>query len=357
MNDFEDDAANAEQWRAVLARDAAADGAFVFAVRTTRIYCRPSCPARRPKRTNVQFFKAPAAARDAGYRACRRCRPDEPPVRTALVQRLCRLIDEAPSPPSLAALAAHAGLSAFHVQRVFRQTVGVTPRAYAAARRAQRVRNELGAGASVTAAMHRAGYGSSGRFYAEADARLGMLPKSVRSGGAGEQVDYTIAPCSLGKVLVATTQRGIVAILLGDDDRGLEDELAQRLPRAERRRSDRSFAARLARVIAFVDGERADPGLPLDVRGTAFQQRVWECLLRIPRGSTTNYTAIARELGLPRGARAVARAVATNALAIVVPCHRVVRSDGELAGYRWGVPRKRALLAREGAARQDASPE
>lgn len=346
-------ASDAVRWRAVVARDGAADGTFVFAVRTTGVYCRPACPARRPLRANVAFFADGVAARAAGFRACKRCAPDaarSPDAeRRALVVQVCRWLDEAERTPTLAALAQRTGYSPFHLQRTFRALVGTTPRAYAAARRAERLRAQLAGGAPVTAAMHRAGYGSTSRLHADAERVLGMQPNRARRGGVGEGIDYHTAACSLGRVLVAATERGLCAVLLGDNDGSLVDELAQRFPQAERRRGDATFAARVRAVVAFVDGEAGDPQLPLDVRGTAFQQRVWQALTRIPRGRTIDYAGLAAELGLPRAARAVAAACAANPLAVLVPCHRVVRGDGALAGYRWGLARKQALLAREGA--------
>lgn len=343
------------RWRAVVAREAAADGTFVFAVCTTGVYCRPSCGARRPRREHVRFFAEPAAARASGFRACRRCRPDAPwsdaAARTALVAAVCRWLDRAGAPLPLAELARRAGYSPFHLQRTFRAAVGVTPRAYAAARRAERLRRELAAGRPVTAALHRAGYGSTSRLHADGERSLGMLPSRARSGGDGERIEHAIVPCRLGQALVAATARGVCAVLLGDRGRtaaaALRADLARRFPRADLRAGDRAFAARVAHVVACIDGERTDPGLPLDVRGTAFQQRVWQALRRIPAGCTVAYADIARAVGAPRSVRAVARAIGDNPLAVVVPCHRVRRADGALAGYRWGLDRKRALLARE----------
>jgi AraC family transcriptional regulator of adaptative response/methylated-DNA-[protein]-cysteine methyltransferase len=348
-----DAATAAVRWRAVLARDGAADGTFVFAVRTTGVYCRPSCPARRPLRANVAFFADGAAARAAGFRACKRCAPDaanSPDAeRRALVVQVCRWLDDAERPPSLAELAWRSGYSPFHLQRTFRAIVGATPRAYAATRRAERLRAALADGVPVTAAMGRAGYGSSSRLHAAAERVLGMQPKRARRGGDGERIEFHTAACALGRVLVAATALGVCAVLLGDDDATLVEELAERFPRAERVAGDRAFAARMRAVLAVVDGDGSDPKLPFDVRGTAFQQRVWQVLTRIPRGRTIDYAGLAAELGMPRGARAVAAACAANPIAVLVPCHRVVRGDGALAGYRWGLARKRALLAREGA--------
>jgi AraC family transcriptional regulator of adaptative response/methylated-DNA-[protein]-cysteine methyltransferase len=338
---------------AVAARDPAADGTFVFAVKTTGVYCRPSCGARRPRPENVAFFADAAAARAAGFRACRRCRPDaatsDHAQRTKLVAEVCRWIDASASPPRLAELAARAGYSAFHLQRVFVATIGVSPRAYATARRAERLRSELAAGRSVTAAMHRAGYGSTSRLHRDAERALGMLPKRARAGGAGERIEFATAACSLGVAIVAATARGVCAIFLGDDAAQLQKDLRTRFPRAELVRGDVAFRVRVAGAIACVDGDARAPELPLDLHGTAFQQRVWRELRRIPAGSTASYTELAARLGSPRGARAVGKACGDNPVAVVVPCHRVVRGDGALAGYRWGLPIKRALLARERA--------
>lgn len=337
-----------------MTRDTTADGTFVFAVCTTGVFCRPSCPARRPLRANVAFFADAATARAAGFRACKRCAPEAATSpadeRRALVVQICRWLDDAERPPTLAELARRAGYSPFHLQRTFRAIVGTTPRAYAAARRVERLRTQLAGGASVTTAMGRAGYGSSSRLHADAERGLGMQPKRARRGGDGERIEYHTAACSLGRVLVAATARGVCAVLLGDDDEALVDELAERFPRAERGVGDASFAARMRAVLACVDGDGPAPELPFDVRGTVFQQRVWQTLRRIPRGRTVDYAELAAQLGMPRGARAVAAACAANPIAVLVPCHRVVRGDGELAGYRWGLARKRALLAREGAA-------
>lgn len=333
-------------------RDPAADGAFVFAVRTTGVYCRPSCGARRPRRENVAFFADGAAARAAGHRACKRCAPDAPHAdraqRTRLLATVCGWLDAAESPPRLRELAARAGYSPFHLQRLFRAEFGVSPRVYAQARRAERLRGELAAGRSVTAAMQRVGYGSSSRLHHAAERALGMQPRRVRDGGLGERIEFVVAPCALGKALVAATARGLCAILLGDDAAALQADLRRRFPRAELQAGDRAFRERVRDVVACLDGSKASPGLPLDLRGTLFQLRVWQELQRIPAGATADYTAIAKRLGMPRGARAVAKACGDNPVAVVVPCHRVVRKGGDLAGYRWGLERKRALLQREG---------
>lgn len=342
------------RWAAVVARDPAADGAFVLGVRTTGIYCRPSCPARRPKRENVAFYPDPAAARAAGLRACLRCEPDAEPERRVGAQAVAaaaRLIeaavaDEAP-PPALEALAARAGYAPHHFHRMFRRAVGVTPGAYARALRARRAEAGLAAGASVTDSIQAAGYGSPSRFYAEAGARLGMAPSVRRDGGRGETIRHAAAETSLGRLLVAATERGICAIQFGDGDASLEAWLRRRFPRAEILPADPAFAATVEAVVALIERPGADCALPLDLRGTAFQERVWAALQAIPPGRTASYAEIAAAVGRPGAARGVASACAANALAVAVPCHRVIHADGSISGYRWGVARKAALLERE----------
>lgn len=339
-----------DRWRAVLGRDGRADGTFFYSVTTTGIFCRPSCPSRRPRRENVRFHQTTAAAQRDGFRPCRRCRPTEAGLDArhgALIAAACRTIDAADVPPTLVELARVAGMSRFHFHRMFRGITGVTPRAYAAAARARRVRQELARTTTVTEAIYGAGFNSSGRFYAATDALLGMTPTSYRSGGAGEQIRCAIAPSSLGAVLVAATEKGICAITLGDDPGQLKRDLEARFPHASIITGDAAFERLVARVVALVEAPARVVNLPLDVRGTAFQQRVWEELRQIPAGTTASYTEIARRIGSPRAVRGVASACAANPTAIAVPCHRVVRSDGTLAGYRWGLERKRALLDRE----------
>ncbi len=342
-----------DRWRAVEARNAAFDGAFVYAVASTGIYCRPSCPSRRPGRRRVTFFAAPEAAEHAGYRSCRRCRPRAIPARDARVEavrRACRFIEaHDDGPPTLAALAADVGLSPYHLQRTFKRIVGVTPRQYADARRLGRLKTMLRAGDQVTGALYEAGYGSSSRLYERAPAQLGMTPATYRRGGAGARIGYAIAPCPLGRVLVAATARGISAVYLGDDEAALEAELRREYPAAEIARDDAGLGRWVAALVEHLDGRRPHLDLPLDVRATAFQRQVWEALQAIPYGATRSYGEIARAIGRPTAVRAVARACATNPVSVVVPCHRVVAADGGLAGYRWGTERKRALLAKERA--------
>ncbi len=335
---------------AVRRRDRAADGQFVYSVRTTGVYCRPSCAARPARRENIAFHATCAEAERAGFRPCKRCRPDETVQQhAAAVAKACRTIEQAAAMPSLAALAQAAGMSRFHFHRVFKAQTGVTPRAYADAQRARRVRGELARGETVTRAIYGAGFNSNGRFYATADQRLGMTPSAFRRGGSGAVIRFAVGECSLGAILVAATAKGICAILLGDDPDALARSLQDQFPQAELIGADRDFERLVAQVVGFVEAPRQGLDLPLDVRGTAFQQRVWALLRDIPAGTTASYADIAARLGQPKAVRAVAQACAANKLAVAIPCHRVVRHDGALSGYRWGVERKRKLLAREGA--------
>ncbi|MCC6646155.1 MAG: bifunctional DNA-binding transcriptional regulator/O6-methylguanine-DNA methyltransferase Ada [Polyangiaceae bacterium] len=346
-------ASDDERWRAVAARDRRADGEFFYAVLTTGIVCRPSCGARLPKRAHVTFFDELASAVRAGFRPCLRCRPDgeSPDARAArIVTAACRALEEEIDPPSLAELAARIGASPFHLHRLFRALTGVTPRQYAARLRSERAAAALSRGACVTTALHEAGFSSSGRYYSDDLAARAMAPSRARRKGEGEALAYATARCSLGVVLVAATERGPCAILLGDTAASVRAELRGRFSRAQLREGGDPAVSVLARVVALVERPREDHGLPLDVRGTAFQQRVWAALRALPPGETITYAALASRVGAPRAARAVAAACAANPLAVAIPCHRVVRGDGGLAGYRWGVPRKRALLERERAA-------
>jgi AraC family transcriptional regulator of adaptative response/methylated-DNA-[protein]-cysteine methyltransferase len=339
------------RWAAVVARDPAADGRFFYSVRTTGIYCRPSCAARPARPENVAFHDTAEAARAAGFRPCLRCKPDQLPaaaLQAAKVAELCRYIEAADPAPTLDELARRAGLSSYHLHRVFKAVTGLTPKAYATAHRARRLREALGRrGSTVTDAIYDAGYNSGGRFYDEADGVLGMTASRYRAGGAGTQIRFAIGQCSLGAILVAQSDRGVCAILIGDDPDTLAHELQDRFPKAQLIGGDRAFERLVARVVGFVEAPRIGLDLPLDVRGTAFQQRVWQALRDIPAGRTASYTEIAARIGAPTAARAVAQACAANALAVAIPCHRVVRSDGALSGYRWGVERKRTLLERE----------
>jgi AraC family transcriptional regulator, regulatory protein of adaptative response / methylated-DNA-[protein]-cysteine methyltransferase len=339
------------RWEAVRRRDGAADGVFYYSVLTTGVYCRPSCASRLARRDNVAFHASCEAAEAAGFHPCKRCRPNEASVaerHAAAVAHACRLIEEAEEAPSLEALAGAAGMSRFHFHRMFKAVTGVTPKAYADAHRAQRVRRELAQCATVTEAIYGAGFNSSGRFYAASPDLLGMTPTEFRSGGNGASIRFAVGECSLGSVLVAATGKGVCAILFGDDPDALVRDLQDRFPKAQLIGADAEFERLMATVVGFVEAPAQGLDLPLDVRGTAFQQRVWQALRRIPHGSTVTYAEIANSLGQPKAVRAVAQACAANALAVAVPCHRVLRTDGALSGYRWGVERKRALLEREG---------
>jgi AraC family transcriptional regulator, regulatory protein of adaptative response / methylated-DNA-[protein]-cysteine methyltransferase len=341
---------NDPRWPAVLARDPAADGTFFYSVKTTGVYCRPSCAARPARPENVAFHVTTADAERAGFRPCKRCKPDQPPLieqHAAKVAELCRLIENAEQVPSLDELARHANLSSYHLHRVFKAIIGLTPKAYAAAHRAKRVRAELSRSGSVTDAIYGAGYNSNGRFYEQSNQVLGMTPTNYRAGGANTDIRFAIGECSLGSILVAASEHGVCAILMGDDPNELARDLQDRFPRANLIGGDAKFEALVAKVVGFVEAPRLGLDLPLDVRGTAFQQRVWQALREIPAGATASYTDVAKRIGAPKSVRAVAGACAANALAVAIPCHRVVRSDGVLSGYRWGVERKRALLDRE----------
>lgn len=343
-------------WQAVLARDRSFDGTFCYSVASTGVYCRPSCPARRPKRANIAFHASPAAAEAAGFRPCRRCRPDAAALyaeHAAKVVAACRSIETAEEPPTLAALARAAGLSPYHFHRIFKAATGVTPKAYAAAHRRRRLPASLKRSPTVTDALFEAGYGSAARFYADAPKALGMTPSAFRAGGAGRALTFAVSRCTLGNVLVAASDTGIAAILLGDDAETLKRELEDRFPGATLIAGDRAFEAVVQKAVRLIEAPAAGLDLPLDVQGTAFQQRVWQALRDIPPGTTATYADIARRIGHPRAVRAVAAACAANPVAVAIPCHRVVRRDGALAGYRWGLARKRALIARETGSEND----
>lgn len=337
-------------WQAVVARDAGWDDKFVYAVRTTGIYCRPSCPSKRPRRDRVRFFPDARAAEAEGFRPCRRCRPQDasPSPELQLVEGVRRRIEGAPEEPaSLADLAAGAGVSPHHLQRTFKRVTGVSPRQYAEACRLGLLKDRLRDGQGVAEALYGAGYGSSSRLYERAPLQLGMTPATYRRGGRGERIDYTILDCSVGRLLMAATQRGICSISLGDSDDLLEAELRGEYPEAEIRRDDGRLEGWARAILGSTNGGASTADLPLEVRATAFQWRVWEELRRIPYGATRSYGEVARALGQPTAARAVARACAGNRLALAIPCHRVVKGDGDPGGYRWGADRKRQLLARE----------
>ena len=338
------------RWRAVVNRDESAIGQFILAVRTTGIYCRPGCPARTPKRENVLFFDTIAEAENAGFRACKRCHPNapSPAQRNAdIIQRACETIENTETIPSLDQLASEANLSKHHFHRMFKSTTGLTPGQYARSHRAQRMRQELPAAPSITRAIYEAGYQSSGRFYATANTSLGMTPTSFRQGGTGERIRFAIAETSIGPMLVAATEKGICSIAFGDEPAELVEHLENQFPHADIIDADPGFEDIVSTVIASVENPSLENNLPLDLRGTAFQHRVWNALREIPAGTTLTYSDLANRIDAPSSARAVARACATNNVAVIVPCHRVVRKSGDLAGYRWGVERKEVLLNRE----------
>ncbi len=339
-----------ECWAALASRDSGADGAFVYAVRTTGVYCRPGCSSRLPRRENVAFYATPAAAEEAGFRPCKRCRPNEGSAgerRVAAIGRACALIRARDTLPSLTELADAAGISRFHFHRVFKEITGTTPREWGTAHRLGRFAARLDSGESVAEAVYGAGFGASSRAYEAAPNGLGMTPGARRHGGRGETIRFTTVETGLGWALVAATERGICMTALGDERAALEAELRRRFPAALIWPADAKLTAWAEQIVGFITRPDAQPDLPLDIRGTAFQALVWRALQKIPPGRTASYTEIAAALGRPSAVRAVAQACANNKLALLVPCHRVVRSDGDLAGYRWGIERKRALIARE----------
>lgn len=340
------------RWARIVARDKSADGEFWYSVATTGVYCRPSCPSRRANPRNVQLHDTLHQARATGFRPCLRCNPDGPSLEAgnaAMVADACRFIEQSEEEPSLDQLAAAAGRSAGYFHRVFKAVTGLTPKDYAAAHRAARVRRGLADGASVTAAIYDAGFNSSGRFYEKSTGMLGMTPTRYRAGGAHEEIRFAVGESSLGTILVASSQKGVASILLGDEPDALVRDLQDRFPKALLIGGDREYEALVARVVGFVEVPALGLDLPLDVRGTAFQQRVWQALQDIPVGQTVSYAEIAQRIDAPRATRAIAAACAANNLAVAIPCHRVIRKDGALSGYAWGAERKRALLDREAA--------
>jgi AraC family transcriptional regulator of adaptative response/methylated-DNA-[protein]-cysteine methyltransferase len=343
-------------WAAVVARDAGADGRFFYGVETTGVFCRPGCASRLPRRENVRFFADAAAADAAGFRPCKRCRPTEDSAAArhlAAIARACALLRSSETPPSLDRLAAAAGMSRYHFHRVFKQMTGATPRDYARTQRIGRFADALAAGEPVAEAAYAAGFGSSSRAYEAAPQGLGMTPGRRRQGGNGETIRFVTLATPLGWALVAATARGICMTALADDPAGLVAELRRRFPAASLLAEDAELRAWAERIVQFITRPEESLDLPLDIRGTAFQARVWRALRKIPLGRTASYAEIAAAIGAPRAVRAVAQACAANRLALLVPCHRVVRSDGELGGYRWGIDKKRELLARERAAASD----
>lgn len=344
---------NQTRWEALRKRDASAEGTFIYAVLTTGVYCRPTCPARRPHFENVRFFSSNADAEKAGYRACKRCKPNQPDLATRnadAITKAVSLIGDADSTPDLAAIATRVGMSRHHFHRTFRAIMGMTPGAYVNSLREQRVVQRLTAGGSVTEAIYDAGYGSSSRFYESIAPRLGLKPRTFTGGGKGEVILFSVGETSLGHVLVAATAKGICSIQFGDDPQSLVEEIQDRFPHAEFAGGDAGFDAVVAQVVGLIDQPHRTFDLPVHVRGTAFQHKVWQALRAIPLGETATYSDIAARIGNASAVRAVANACASNRVAVAIPCHRVVRSDGSLSGYRWGVERKSALLAKEAKA-------
>jgi AraC family transcriptional regulator, regulatory protein of adaptative response / methylated-DNA-[protein]-cysteine methyltransferase len=343
---------NDPRWSRVKARDQSADGAFWYSVVTTGVYCRPSCPSRTANPTNVRFFGSLSDARAAGFRPCKRCKPEGISLQAenaALVAKACKIIESRIEAPSLEELAAAVELSPGYLHRVFKAVTGLTPKGYAVAHRSARVRDRLEGGSSITQAIYDAGYNSNGRFYEKSAGILGMTPTQFRTGAAGEEIRFAIGQCSLGAILVATSQIGVVSILIGEDPDSLVRTLQGRFPKAAIIGGDTAYERLIAQVVGLVESPGVNVNLPLDIRGTAFQQRVWQALREIPAGTTATYSEIARRIGSPKAVRAVARACASNNIAVAIPCHRVIRNDSGLSGYRWGVQRKQVLLDRESA--------
>lgn len=344
------------RWSSLISRDAKADGTFFYSVQSTGVYCRPSCASRVPNPENVLFYSTAVEAERAGFRPCKRCTPNELALaqqHAAKIAEACRTIEQSETEPSLAALAARAGMSSFHFHRLFRSITGLTPKRYAAAHRIKTVRQKLSASDTVTEAIYAAGYNSNGRFYANSNQALGMTPSAFRSGGRHTEIRFAVGESTLGSILVAHSGRGICAIFLGDDPGQLVRDLQDHFPNAVLIGGDEAFEQLVARVVGFVEQPSIGLDLPLDIRGTAFQQRVWQALRELPVGATASYSTIAERIGSPGSARAVAQACAHNNLAVAIPCHRVVRNDGSPSGYRWGVERKHILLERESRSVQE----
>jgi AraC family transcriptional regulator of adaptative response/methylated-DNA-[protein]-cysteine methyltransferase len=338
------------RWQSLVDRNPAADGEFVYSVKSTGVYCRPTCPSRLALRENIRFHATCEEAEAAGFRACKRCKPAGESIaehQSSIVARACRIIEESEEIPNLDDLARSVGMSSYHFHRVFKAQTGLTPRGYAVAHRTRRVRDELTRRETVTEAIYGAGFNSNSRFYESSDEVLGMTPRTFRDGGTGTTIRFAIGESWLGPILVASSEKGVCAILLGEDPEELVRDLQDRFPKAELIGGDEDFEQLVARVVGFVENPSSGLDLPLDIRGTAFQQRVWEALRQIPAGSTASYAEIAERIGQPKSVRAVAQACGANHLAVAVPCHRVVRTDGALSGYRWGVERKARLLRRE----------
>lgn len=340
-----------DYWQAIQQRDARYDGQFVYGVRSTGIYCRPSCSSRQPLRENVSFFVQPEQAEQAGFRPCKRCQPrlaHAPDPQLELVERICRLLaEECERPPSLKALSQQFALSPYYLQRLFKRITGVSPRQYADAQRVQRLKAQLTRSQAVTPALYDAGYASSSSLYAQSFEQLGMTPSQYRRKGYALMIVYTTLQTPLGRLLVAATERGLCAVRLGDDDASLVATLRNEFAAAQIERDDAALQGAVAQIVAHLEGHQPHIDLPTDVRATAFQRQVWQALRSIPYGETRSYSEVAEQIGRPTAVRAVARACASNPLALVVPCHRVIREDGSLGGYRWGIERKQKLLEQE----------
>lgn len=339
-----------ERWVKVLAKDANADGQFYYSVKTTGVYCRPSCGSRTPLPENVQFHLTTQDAEQAGFRPCKRCKPNLPPLKEQLAAKIalaCKLIEASDEIPSLTELAEKSGLSMYHFHRTFKAITGLTPKAYSKAHRENRLRNQLQKSDSITNAIFDAGYSANSRFYEQSNQVLGMTPSNYRSGGKNTEIRFAVGECSLGSILVASSPLGVCAILMGDRPEPLVEDLQNRFANAELIGGDASYETIISKVVGFVEAPELGLDLPLDIRGTAFQQRVWQALREIPAGKTLSYSEVANKIGSPKAVRAVAGACAANAIAVAIPCHRVVKNDGGISGYRWGVERKKALLDRE----------
>jgi AraC family transcriptional regulator of adaptative response/methylated-DNA-[protein]-cysteine methyltransferase len=341
---------NDPRWASLIGRDASADGKFYYSVKTTGVYCRPSCAARPARPENVQFHLTCGDAEKAGFRPCKRCKPNQAGIAEQAAKKIakaCRLIERSEDRPSLKKLAGYVGMSTFHFHRTFKSITGLTPTEYAGAHRSKRVRASLERSNTVTNAIYDAGFNSSGRFYQNSNQVLGMTPSRFREGGTDTNIFFAIGQCSLGSILVAQSKNGVCSILIGDDPQPLVRDLQDRFPKANLIGDESGYQELVAKVVGLIEKPEVGLGLPLDIRGTAFQQRVWKALQQIPPGSTATYSEIAAKIGMPKAVRAVAQACGANALAVAIPCHRVIRSDGALSGYRWGVERKRVLLERE----------
>jgi AraC family transcriptional regulator of adaptative response/methylated-DNA-[protein]-cysteine methyltransferase len=340
------------RWKSVVNRDPKADGTFFYSIKTTGVYCRPSCGARLALPENVQYHLTTEDAERAGFRACKRCKPNQAGIAAENADKIakaCRWIKQSEKIPTLGELATHVGMSPFYFHRTFKSLTGLTPNAYAKAHRHQRVRASLQKSSSVTDAIYDAGFNSSGRFYENTNKALGMTPTKFRDGGKGADIFFAIGKATLGSILVAQSNKGVCSILIGDDPEALVRNLQDQFPKANLIGDEAGYQDLVAKVVGLIEKPELGFDLPLDIRGTAFQQRVWKALQRIPPGSTATYTDIAKQIGMPKAVRAVAQACGANALAVAIPCHRVIRNDGSLSGYRWGIERKRILLDREGA--------